>query len=140
MKKSSPNLLLLIGTIASFSIGAQYVPGVYRALWVDPDIWWTGQSAKLPIEETRGSFELYIRGKLLQRHLSDQTLFVLSRKGTRDPVASRDVRIRLNNYYRVKGGLLAKTVFTGPAFGAALTLLVLGLMQSLRRKRGSGSD
>ena len=139
-KRRSPDLLLLIGTIACFGIGAQYLPALYRAVWTDPDIWWTGRSVKLPIEETRDSFELYIAGKPLQRHLSERTLLLRSREGEPVPVVPGQVRARLNNYDRVKSERLARTLWLGPAFGAALTLFLLGLIRSLGGTGRSGGS
>ena len=135
MGRKTFNPYLLAGVIISTVIGVDYVPDVYQAYAGNPDIWWTGQAAKLGLEQTSNTFQVYIGGKRLQRHLSDRTLFVQTREGNRVPVSSADVRVRLNNYLKVRSAHLEDAVLKGPVFGAALTLWVLAAVQIFKRRR-----
>jgi len=63
---------------------------------------------QLPIEDSKGKFELFISGKPLQKHLADGSLFVLDSKGEQYRVVSKDVTIRLNNWNKIKSSILEK--------------------------------
>jgi hypothetical protein len=135
MNKKPINPLLLSGLILLFTIGPIFITNVYRAFGRNQNIWWTPSSLALPAEKTRNDFQLFIGGKLLQKHLSEGTLFVLDKEGEKYPVSSKDVRVRLNNWYKTRSNFLAKAVSTGFAFGIAITLFVVGLIQTFVQKR-----
>ncbi len=121
------NALLWIGLTGMLIIGTSFVADVYRAFWGDDTIWWTHQEMLLPLEKTRDSFELYIGGKLLQKHLSERTLLSVDRHGNHHPLVSEDVTVRLNNWDKIKSSILTTTTMTGFGFGVATTLFVIGL-------------
>jgi len=126
------NTLLWIGLTVFFMIGSSFAVDVYQVFRGDNGIWWTNQASKLPLEEARGSFELYIQGKLLQKRLSDGTLFAVDKDGRQYPVVPGDIAVRLNNWDKVKASILADTTLSGFALGVAAALLVVGLIQYLR--------
>lgn len=135
MNMKAINPLLLIGFIGIFTIGSQFFVHIYSAFYDKKDIYWTHQSYKLPIEKTENSFQVYISGKRLQKHLAENTLFAEDANGSRYPVVSKDVTARINTWYQVKSRRLALAVLTGFAFGITMTLFVTGLVQMLIRKR-----
>lgn len=123
------NTILWIGLAGMMIIGTAFFADVYRAFWGDHTMWWTHQSMQLPLEKTKDNFELYIRGKLLQRHLSEKTLFSVDSEGKQYPVVSEVITVRLNNWDKVKSSILTNTTISGFGFGVCITLLLVGLVQ-----------
>ncbi len=99
------------------------------------NIYWTHQSIKLPIEDANNDFQVYISGKLLQKHLAENTLFAIDNNGVQYPVVSKDVSVRLNNWNKVRSRMLTTAIFTGFSFGITLTLLITGLIQTVAKKK-----
>jgi len=124
------NPILWIGLTGTLIIGTAFFADVYQAFWGDYTMWWTHQSRRLPLEKTKDNFELYIHGKLLQRHLSEKTLFSVDNEGKQYPVVSEDITVRLNNWDKVKSSILTNMTMSGFGFGACITLLLVGLVQS----------
>jgi hypothetical protein len=137
MKKKKINLLLWIGAIGMLTIGTSFSTDVYRAFWGEDRIWWTPQALRLPIEETRNDFELYIAGESLRKHLAEGTLFSVGKNGEQYRIVPKDISVRLNNWDKVKASILTNTTVSGFAFGVSVTLLVIGLIQVLARKKMS---
>ncbi len=131
------NALLWIGIMGTLLIGTSLLADIYRAFWGDHAIWWTHQSMKLPVEEAKGNFELYIGGQLLQKHLSDGTLFSVDKNGNQYSVVSRDITVRLNNWEKVRASILERTTMSGFAFGVTITLFVIGLSQVFLNRKNS---
>jgi hypothetical protein len=134
MNTKSMNALLFIGLIGVFTIGSSFFVNIYSAFWGNKDIYWTPQSMKLPIEEANNDFQVYISGKLLQKHLTENTLFAIENNGVQYPVVSKDVSVRLNNWNKVRSRILTTAIFTGFSFGITLTLLITGLIQTIAQK------
>lgn len=135
MNIKSINRLLFIGLIGLFTVGSQFFVDVYSAFYGDKNIYWTHQEMKLPLEKTYNDFQLFIAGNPLQKHLSEKTLFAVDKNGIQYSVVSKDVSVRLNNWNNVKSRILTRAVFTGCAFGIAVTLLIIGLIQTLTQKK-----
>jgi hypothetical protein len=131
------NPLLFMGLIGMFTIGTNFGLQLYRAFWGNQDIWWTASTAPLSIEESIDSFELFISGKTLQKHLSEGSLSALDDNGEQYPVVSKDLTVRLNNWYKVKSSILTNAIMTGVAFGIVVTVLVIGFIQVWRQKKRS---
>ncbi len=92
---------------------------------------------KVPVEQTKDNFELYIAGRLIQKHLSDGTLLGVDNDGKQYPIVAKDVTVRLNNWDKIKAKILGHTTVSGFGFGIALTLLVVGLIQFFSRRKNS---
>ena len=131
------NPLLWIGLIGTLTIGTSFLTDVYRAFRADDSIWWTPQAMRLPVEETRENFELYIGGEPLRKHLSDATLFSVDKNGKQYPIVSKDITVRLNNWDKIKASILMHTTMSGFAFGVAITLLVIGLIEVFHHRKKS---
>lgn len=131
------NPLLLIGIIGFFTVGSSFFVDIYRAFYGQKDIYWTHQSMKLPLETTENDFQIFIGGKRLQHHLSDNTLFATDTNGEQYPVVSKDITVRLNNWHKVQTGILTQAVFTGVALGATVTMLFVGLFQLIEQKKNN---
>ncbi len=137
MKNRQLNPLLLIGLLGTLSAGTSFIANVSQAFWGNHEIWWTPQAMRIPIGQTNSSFDLYIAGKPLQKHLSEGLLYSVSGNGEHYRVAPADIDVRLNNWDRMKASFLTKAAITGPAFGAALALLVIGLVQVLAPRKAA---
>jgi hypothetical protein len=131
------NPLLWIGVIGMLTIGTSFFIDVYRAFWGEDRIWWTPQAMRLPIEETKNHFELYIGGESLRKHLSEGTLFSVAKNGEQYRIVPKDISVRLNNWDKAKASILTNTTMSGFAFGVSITLLVIGLIQVLAQKKKS---
>jgi len=129
------NALLWIGIVGTLLIGTSLFTDVYRAFWGDHTIWWTHQSMRIPLEETKDNVELYVGGEPLRKHLSDGALFSLDKNGKQYPVVSKDVTVRLNNWEKVRASILKRTTMSGFAFGVVMTLLVIGLIQIFQQRK-----
>jgi hypothetical protein len=139
MKDRKINSLVWVGLLGTFIIGSSLFTDVYRAFRAEQNIWWTPQTMRLTPEETRDHIELYIGGKLLQKHLSDGTLFSVDKNGEQYRLVSKDVSARMNNWNKMKASLLANTTASGFLFGVSLTLLITGLIQVFQKKNASRS-
>ncbi len=129
------NTLLWIGIFGTLVVSTSLFTDMHQAFWGDHGIWWTHQSMKLPIEETKDHFELYIGGDPLWKHLSNGTLFSVYKNGKQYSVVAKDVTVRLNNREKVRASILERTTVSGFAFGVAITLLVIGLIQFFQQKK-----
>lgn len=131
------NSLLWIGLTGTIIIGTSFFTDVYRAFWGDRSIWWTNQAKRLSVEQTKDNFELYIAGKLLQKHFSDGTLLGIDNNGKQYPIVAKDIAVRFNNWDKIKATILGYTTMSGFGLGVVLTLLVTGLIQFFRREKKS---
>ena len=134
MIKRQTNSLLWIGLTGTIIIGTIFFADLYRVFQGDRTIWWTHQAARLPVEQTKDNFELYIAGKLLQKHLSDGTLLGVDNDGRQYLIVAKDVTARLNNWDKIKATIFGHTTMSGFGFGVALTLLVICLIQLFHRE------
>jgi hypothetical protein len=114
-------------------IGASFMTDVYQAFKGDNRIWWTDNDMRLSLEEAKNHFEIYISGKLLQKHMADGTLTGIDGNGKPYPVVSRDVAVRLNNWDNVRASVLTRAMVSGFGLGVSVTLLLTGLIQFFQR-------
>lgn len=121
--------LLWIGLTGTLIFGTGFLTGMYRAFWGDETVWWTHQTMRLPIEEARDSFELYIGGELLNKRLSDRTLFAVDKNRKQVPVAAGDIAVRLNNWDKIRASFLISAAISGFFFGVSICLLAVGVVQ-----------
>jgi len=139
MKIFRYNALLWMGLTGSLIFGTTFFENIYQAFWANQTIWWTPQSMRLPIEETKNDFEIYIAGTPLNKHLSERTLTALDKNGKPYPVVSKDITIRRNNWDRTQSSILANTTFIGLVFGASLTMMLIGLYQFFQQRKQTGN-
>jgi hypothetical protein len=126
-----------MGLTGSLIFGTTFFDNVYQAFRGDQTIWWTPQTMRLPIEETKNNFEIYIGGTSLQKHFSDKTLFSVDKNGKQYPVVSKDITVRLNNWDKTQSSLLTNTTMSGFAFGVSIALLVVGVIQAFHQEKNS---
>lgn len=129
MGQKSINPLLFIGLIGTLTIGASFLTSLYQVFWGETDIWWTHREMRLPIEETKNRFELFIAKEPLQKRLSEGTLFIAADKGVPYRITAEDVSVRLNNWETMKTSILKSAALSGFFSGICATLLAIGLIQ-----------
>ena len=122
-----------MGLTGSLIFGTTFFDNVYQAFRGDQTIWWTPQTMRLPIEETKNNFEIYIGGTSLQKHFSDKTLFSVDKNGKQYPVVSKDITVRLNNWDKTQSSILTITTMSGFTLGVSIALLVIGVIQAFHQ-------
>ena len=135
MEKRRINVYLFIGLIGVVTSGSMLFTHLYQAFWGNETIWWTPAQLQLTVEETGDRFQMTIGGKALRKHLAEGTLFAVDPNGDHYRVVSRDVRVRVNNWDRVKGTLLTGALATSFGFGASLAFLMVGLIYWVKERR-----
>ena len=115
--------LLIIGSIFLFSSGLNLV-----RLWGQrPDIWWTPPDMAVALAASGDRVKIYVRGEPLEEALSGGHLQLATDSGVA-PLAPADVTLRFNNYDRVRAGRLPGVLSASVGVGAALVLLVIGMV------------
>ena len=132
--KKQINALIVIGIIGTAIFGANFAAKYAQANWGNKDIWWTPMSMALPLNETKQEFELYIKDDLLQRHLNAGTLSVVDKTGKISMLASDDIKIRLNNWNKIKSSMLNSAAISAFSLGISLALLIFGVVQFVADK------
>ena len=127
--KRRMNALLIIGITGFFVLGSHFGVQYWRAMWGNDSIWWTPKAMAVSLDETRRYFQMFISGESLQSHLKRTSLTATQRNGEAYRVVPEDIKVRLNNWYKVKASLLHGAVFSAFMLGVSVTCLVLGLAQ-----------
>jgi len=133
--KRDINALLLIGIIGAAVLGPQFAVQYGRATWGDKDIWWTPASLALPLQETKQEFRVFLSGEPLQGHLERGSLSATDPNGRSYQVVSEDIRVRLNNWNKVRASHLHSAVLSAFMLGVSVTFLLLGVLQFATRRR-----
>lgn len=93
-----------------------------------PDIWWTPHALAVPLVYGGDRVEVYVRGALLRDLVAAKRLMLTAGEGA-TVVAPDDIRLRFNNWDRVRVGqvplLLGSAALAG-FFAACLLLAALG--------------
>ena len=106
------------------------------SFFVQPsDIWWTPKPLSVPLANTSDRVEIYVHDVPLQLQIEAGRIQLVSDAGSTS-IAGPDVRLRFNNYDRVRAQKLP--ILLGAAFcaGASSILLLLGILGRLPSKRG----
>ncbi len=77
---------------------------------------------------------MYIGDKLLQRQVEQGVLAVKDETGAMRPVGPAEIRVRLNNWQKIRAERLHSAVFAALSLGISLACLGLGLVQTLRNR------
>jgi hypothetical protein len=75
---------------------------IVRFLNQRADIWWTPKALGLPLAETSDRVEIYVRDVALQEHVKAGRVQLLTDSGA-TPVTESDMRLRFNNWDRIRG-------------------------------------
>lgn len=126
---------LLIGMIGIFTIGSQFATKYIQAIWGNEDIWWTPMQMALPLDETKNDFAIFVSGDPLQQHVSRGGLFACDKAWEPYRVASGDIKIRINNWYKTKASLLHWSVYFAFGLGICITFFGIGFSQWITQRR-----
>lgn len=133
--KRTMNALLFIGVIGTAVSGFQFALTYGKAMWGNRDIWWNPHAMALSLDETRQDFQLLLSGDILQDHIARGSLSAVDSTGQPYRVVSDDIKVRLNNWHKVRASFLHSAVLLAFLLGVSLTCLVMGVVQSLTRRR-----
>jgi len=134
------NPLLLAGLIGTAVSGSIFAEQYGAAVWGNQNIWWTPLELALPLAVTVGEFELYIGGELMQRQVERGALAVKDEQGAMRPVAPAEIRIRLNNWQKIRAERLHGAVFAALSLGISLACLGLGVAQTLHNRNNRSAS
>ena len=97
---------------------------LYRELARPSDIWWTPLPLAPSQADSRDRVEVYVHGQQLGTLLDQHQLAIKDATGAR-ALGAEDIRIRLNNWDRVRAAQLPLLLVDAAACGAGLVLLLL---------------
>jgi hypothetical protein len=97
---------------------------LYRELSRRSDIWWTPLPMALSLSESRDRVEVYVRGKPLGVLLDARKLSVTD-DGESRAVATDEIRLRFNNWDRIRAARVPVLLLYGACCGGAALLLLL---------------
>ena len=102
------------------------IPAVtlYRE-WSRPsDIWWTPLPLALSLADSRDRVEIYVNGQQLGTLLDQHRLTLTDGPGAR-ALGVEEIRVRLNNWDRIRAAQRPLLLVDAAACGAGLVLLLL---------------
>ena len=91
------------------------------------DIWWTPKALGLPLAQTSDRVEVYVRDVALQEHVKAHHVQLLTDSGT-TPVTESDIRLRFNNWDRIRAQRIPSLLSAGIGLGAAGVFFLLGVL------------
>jgi hypothetical protein len=100
------------------------------------DIWWTPKALSVPLADASDRVEVYVRDAPLQDQIGAGRIQLVTDTGA-GAVVGPEVRLRFNNWDRVRAQRLP--ILIGAAFcaGASSVLLLLGILGRFPGKVGS---
>ena len=136
MRKFNP--MTLLGMLGICFFGLMFFLECGQAMWADSSVWWTHRSMPLTLAETEDHFELYVGPDLLQKLVEDRALTVRDAEGRERPVSVADIRVRVNNWDRIRADHLRDGVAAALGLGASATLLIVGIVSRASRRNAEG--
>ena len=100
------------------------VLAIYRELSQRSDIWWTPLPLALSLADSRDRVEIYLHGRQLGTLLDQKRLSIADSTGSRI-LAAEDIRLRFNNWDRVRVERLPLVLGYSALCGAIAVLLLL---------------
>jgi hypothetical protein len=97
---------------------------LYRELSRRRDIWWTPPAMALPLTEGADRVEIYVRGRPLAALLETGQVRMVDDTRT-SVLAPGDVRLRFNNWDRVRAAQVPGLLISAATCGAAVVLFIL---------------
>jgi hypothetical protein len=91
------------------------------------DIWWTPRALGVPLADSSDRVEVYVRDVALLEHVRAGRVQVLSDTGSTQLLAS-DIRLRFNNWDRVRAERVVSVLGAAIALGASGVLVLFGAL------------
>lgn len=99
---------------------------IVRFLNQPADIWWTPKALGLPLAETSDRVEIYVRDVALQEHVKAGRVRLLTDSGA-TPVTESDMRLRFNNWDRIRAQGIPGLLSAGIGLGASGVFFLFGV-------------
>ena len=96
------------------------------------DIWWTPKALALPLADASDRVEITIRSAPLPEHVRAGRIQLLTDAGATS-VTDSDIRLRFNNWDRVRGQRIPSLLTAAMGLGASGVFLLFGLLGWVRR-------
>lgn len=125
--------MLVISIVTSCMLLLSSVPRLVGFLTQRSDIWWTPMTLAVPLAESGDRVEIYVRGTPLTQLLDAGQLATTG--GNTQVLTRSDVRIRFNNWDRVRAQKTPNLLLSAVSAGAGAIFLVIGLMSLSDRRR-----
>ena len=97
---------------------------LYRNLSQPSDIWWTPAAMAFSLAESRDRVEIYVRGKSLGTLVDEKHVWVTDGSES-SALSAPEIRLRFNNWDRVRARQLPLLLAYASACGAGAVLLLL---------------
>jgi hypothetical protein len=91
------------------------------------DIWWTPKTLGLSLPDTADRVEVYVRDVALRDHVNAGRLQLVTDSGA-TAVAGSDIRLRVNNWDRIRCERIPVLLGHAVALGATGVLFLIGLL------------
>ena len=91
------------------------------------DIWWTPKALGLPLADASDRVELYVRDVALLEHVKAGRVQLLTDTGAR-PVMQSDIRLRFNNWDRIRAERIPSLLGVGMTLGASGVFFLFGVL------------
>ncbi len=111
---------------SGLTLGLLLIPAValYSELARRSDIWWTPPAMASTLGDSRDRVEIYMGDKPLAARLTAQQLWIRDETGSR-VVSADDIRVRFNNWERIRTARLPLLLVCAAALGAGLVILLV---------------
>ena len=100
---------------------------IVRFLNQPADIWWTPKVLGLPLADTSDRVEVYVRDVALQEHVRAGRVQLLTDTGA-TPVTESDMRLRFNNWDRIRAPRIPSLLTAGMGLGASGVFFLFGVL------------
>ena len=100
---------------------------IVRFLSQPADIWWTPKVLGLPLADTSDRVEVYVRDVALQEHVRAGRVQLLTDTGA-TPVTESDMRLRFNNWDRIRAQRIPSLLTAGIGLGASGVFFLFGVL------------
>ncbi|MGR0481373.1 MAG: hypothetical protein ACTFAL_08240 [Candidatus Electronema sp. V4] len=84
-------------------------------------------------------FELHVGGELMQRQAERGVRAGQDENGAMRPVAPAEIKVRLNNWQKIRAERLHGAVFAALSLGISLTCLVVGIARQVQGRKENRS-
>jgi len=129
-----PNRLRVFYSVLTASLILIPAAALYRELLTRSDIWWTPAALAVSLPDSKDRVEIYLGGQPLIALLEHEQLSI-SDGGAPRVVSGQDVKLRFNNWDRIRATRLPFHLVYAAAIGGGIVLL--GLVAAGRLTTGS---
>jgi len=119
-----PNRLRVFYSVLIASLMFIPATALYRDLTTRSDIWWTPAALAVSLPDSKDRVEIYLRGQPLVGLVEHNQLSITD-GGVPRVVSGQDVKLRFNNWDRIRAARLPLHLIYAAAMGGGIVLLAL---------------